>query len=861
MNRWTFTMILWVILAGSGHTQTCMGLDAGRAELTPIHLSKLLDDRTGIQYGGDKFTITSENYELSNDPDPATMAGIRFLVFKKEPDLNGWITPQELVDHPDIVKVDGSPLLAGSDESGTINISQRAPWELPFNQHVPVRLWFVPITVHHVNAVDFESAFEDSCVHVNGENPVSIYFIRTIKLELDLNYWDRETNEVIIPVSGGLPEIDPGQFQYEMEISVCGSDIKIPLEKRGFNLFVFKMDSLFGKYDILTTDGFSPFYLIQCIPITKPRVRLTIPRIDVYEGDEFCLPVRVRDFWGIDSFAFRLQWDERVIEFTGFGPPGNIHSELKKGSGPVFHRLSGRKGGRFTWETKGDPVSIPDGEVLFNLCFRAVGDPGSRSPVDTLGDDHRFYGGELFLGPIVEAGEVRIIPEDYIGFSYETLSCPGTSGPVDVVMNITGKHPPFTLTFDPADTEERIMSGNVDTLWGIPQGTYDITVTDARGNQITKINQEFSVGFPGDFRVMVDSVRSHDPLCQGEVNGEILVQVQQTKDLDFSLFYQKGNDTIRTENALIKGLEAGEYAIWAVDQRGCTAHLPEPMLLNDPAPPVLSQTSIRLECGVADTMIRFDHLVAGGTGVIHYALGNDTVYKRLNQDTLLQEGDYVMHTRDFLGCEATTSFSVETGASDVRFEFDHPGDTLFVAPNESVELTADLLTSDPDLLYDWSASGGSVEDFVQNAARFTFQEAGYIRLTVTDTYGCEYSDQLPVALKKQDEEPGGNDGEEEEEEEEECTVSIPNAITPNGDGINDYLEVFSNCAIKVVLIRIFDKWGGELYRIEGSQVEANFWENLPPGVVLVQVTYEIDPVGDEPAGKKETLSGTVLVIK
>ncbi len=73
---------------------------------------------------------------------------------------------------------------------------------------------------------------------------------------------------------------------------------------------------------------------------------------------------------------------------------------------------------------------------------------------------------------------------------------------------------------------------------------------------------------------------------------------------------------------------------------------------------------------------------------------------------------------------------------------------------------------------------------------------------------------------------------------EECTVSIPNAITPNGDGINDNLEVFSACAIQVTHIRIFDKWGGELYHVQGEKVEAHILEDLPSGMVMVQVTDE-----------------------
>jgi hypothetical protein len=210
--------------------------------------------------------------------------------------------------------------------------------------------------------------------------------------------------------------------------------------------------------------------------------------------------------------------------------------------------------------------------------------------VDTLGEDQRFYGGELYQGPRVDAGEVRIIRENYNGFSYEMLSCPAASGPVDVAMNVTGKNPTFTISFDPADTEDRTISGSQDTLYDIPQGTYDITVTDALGQNITKIDQEFFTGFQGDFRVTLDSERTDAPLCQGDANGEIYVDVRQNKSLDYSLFYQKGADTIGVDNPLMKGLGAGEYTIWAIDQRGCEVHLPEPVVLKDPVPLNLVET-------------------------------------------------------------------------------------------------------------------------------------------------------------------------------------------------------------------------------------------------------------------------------
>ncbi len=294
--------------------------------------------------------------------------------------------------------------------------------------------------------------------------------------------------------------------------------------------------------------------------------------------------------------------------------------------------------------------------------------------------------------------------------------------------------------------------------------------------------------------------------------------------------------------------------VWAVDQRGCEAHLPDPVILKDPRPLTVIQDNIHLNCGETDTLVRFENYVDGGTGVVEYALGTDTLFRRLNRDTLLGEGNYILRMRDILGCRATGSFSVAAGASDISFTFDHPGDTLFVYPYESFEVAAYSSSSDVDLTYDWHVTGGSLVDSLQNKARFTFQDTGIIELTITDPSGCDYSDQLQVVLVE-DEEPGAGENDDKEEDIKECTVSIPNAITPNGDGINDNLEVFSNCNIRVTEIRVFDKWGGELYSVQCGEVEASIWADLPPGVVMVQVTYETGQ------GKIETMAGGVMVIK
>lgn len=46
---------------------------------------------------------------------------------------------------------------------------------------------------------------------------------------------------------------------------------------------------------------------------------------------------------------------------------------------------------------------------------------------------------------------------------------------------------------------------------------------------------------------------------------------------------------------------------------------------------------------------------------------------------------------------------------------------------------------------------------------------------------------------------------------EACEVFVPNAFSPNDDGINDQFQPFSDCALEAYQLRIFDRWGSVLF--------------------------------------------------
>jgi gliding motility-associated-like protein len=108
-------------------------------------------------------------------------------------------------------------------------------------------------------------------------------------------------------------------------------------------------------------------------------------------------------------------------------------------------------------------------------------------------------------------------------------------------------------------------------------------------------------------------------------------------------------------------------------------------------------------------------------------------------------------------------------------------------------------------------------------------EGGEYLLTVTDQYGCAYSDTVHVI-----------------ENESSVDVFVPNAFTPDGDGYND---IFYPVALgyEKFEMRIFNRWGEEIFMTENT---ANGWDgtyrtlNAQQGVYVYRLKYD-NPCSDK----------------
>ena len=129
------------------------------------------------------------------------------------------------------------------------------------------------------------------------------------------------------------------------------------------------------------------------------------------------------------------------------------------------------------------------------------------------------------------------------------------------------------------------------------------------------------------------------------------------------------------------------------------------------------------------------------------------------------------------------------------------------------------------------------------------QAEGMYSVGMESLSGCTGRDSIYIKLTS-DEIPSNN-------------IFIPNAFSPNGDGLNDiFLTVATSDYIQKFHMLIFDRWGGQIFESDDIMLG---WDGtkagtpLPGGMYTYKITYSIYPsLGDS---SKQVKLGTVMLVR
>jgi len=179
-----------------------------------------------------------------------------------------------------------------------------------------------------------------------------------------------------------------------------------------------------------------------------------------------------------------------------------------------------------------------------------------------------------------------------------------------------------------------------------------------------------------------------------------------------------------------------------------------------------------------------------------------------NQTQLTTGGDYIENLSSSKGCDSTVHLHLTVIGDQV--------DTVYAKIFES-------------------------ETF--NLGNHGFSRPGNYDVTFSSQIGCDSSVHLVL---------------------DEYRIYIPNALSPNGDGLNDVFTIFSGDDVEEVLnLTVYDRWGGRVFELSNlppNDVKYG-WDGTHQGKAASEGVYAWKAVIVFDDGKQRELTGSVTLLK
>ena len=370
------------------------------------------------------------------------------------------------------------------------------------------------------------------------------------------------------------------------------------------------------------------------------------------------------------------------------------------------------------------------------------------------------------------------------------------NGSIDLLM--TGGIAPFSYIWSNGATTQ--------DLTGLTQGSYKVTVTDANGCEIVD-SAVINLPPPLSFTKLVSDFNGYGINCNGMANGYI--RINPEGGAAPFIFTWTGTDGFTSTSQDLFGLKAGVYNLVLTDSNLCTA----------------TETFTLTEPGKLDMIVTLSASNAGGynvncvggstgsigvepvnqVGFVNYFWSDGSVDK---MRTNLTAGDYGLIITDMNNCHADSVITL-TEPDSIRITTDVSKPLCPDMPDGEIRLTVTGGVRGAEYLYRWSdnSNGSNLLNVVK----------GFYEVFVTDLNGCTVKDSITVEPRN-----------------ETCLV-IPNAISPNGDLINDVWNIGLVELYPQIEIKIFNRWGEVIWRSEKGYPQP--WDGRSNGKQLPIDSY------------------------
>ena len=407
-----------------------------------------------------------------------------------------------------------------------------------------------------------------------------------------------------------------------------------------------------------------------------------------------------------------------------------------------------------------------------------------------------------------------------------SISCFGENDG-NIQLNIEGGIAPVTVLWsdDPSAGEDR---------FNLSPGIYNVIITDSSEFSCT-IEREFVIVEPTE--LITAGLVSSASDCEIVESGSIDLQVSGgTAPYTF-----EWNNGAVTED--LTNIPPGNYAVTVTDFNGCSAI--DEFIVTRPSEILTSLdisfdpdcendipyqvTTINVEGGVAPYDIIWSSGVVSGAN-------NQTM-------TSSQNGTVIVDVIDSIGCQSQVVFDINLfDLGSPGFAYSSPGltecETLGVG--DLIQFTN---TSTGDYIsVDWNFGDTGLTVINEENPTHVYNQPGtyVVTQTVYYEYGCVdvFEEILYVT--------------------EGYALVLPNAFTPNGDGINDTIRPWFKCMTNVE-ISIYDTFGSLIYVESGDDIYG--WNGLINGQMAENGNYIIVVKATTLFGEIINLNGPITLIR
>ncbi len=321
---------------------------------------------------------------------------------------------------------------------------------------------------------------------------------------------------------------------------------------------------------------------------------------------------------------------------------------------------------------------------------------------------------------------------------------------------------PYTYIWAPS-------GGSVATALGLKANTYTVTVTDAHGCKVTpliKVTQRSQ---------MRDSITtSAMEACYGQCKGGATVGVKNgTKP--YTYLWSPSGGSLANAGSLC----AGNYKVVVLDSAKCRDSAL--ITITQPAPLTAGITPTPTTCnGVCNGYA----IVTAGGGTSPYTYIWSPSGGATPTASSLCAGSYQVTVTDKNNCNNTATTLVTQPMAITINATANPS-----SGSNDGSATVTVTGGTGPYTYSWSPMGGT------NATADSLT-AGTYAISVSDAHGCLAFDNVTIPL-------------------ESSTLHIYNALTPNGDGKDDYWKIEGIELLPNNHVEIYNRWGIEVWKGTG----------------------------------------------